>query len=156
MRPKYTNVWARSAKVGAEQAGSQSAALVQRVFWLMSWSFVVFSLLRFDVGRTRRASEILRPNLLNIELREALAHCLQNIFERWRFALDLLQLILIADNICAPGKAQQSVGGFLFQQDYGSVRTQELAPVSPTRSRLLWAVLPPLAVIATGSDHRAP
>ena len=54
---------------------------------------VVLSLLRFVVGWTCRASEVLRPNLLDIELRYALAHCFQNIFERWRFALDPSQRV---------------------------------------------------------------
>jgi len=54
----------------------------------MSWSFVVPSLCSFVVGRTRPAGEFLRLNLLDIELRYALAHCFQNIFERWRFVLN--------------------------------------------------------------------
>jgi len=54
----------------------------------MNWSFVFFSLLRFIVRWTCRASKVLRSNLLDVELRYALAHCFQNIFERWRFALD--------------------------------------------------------------------
>src|SRR5580704_16636416 len=58
----------------------------------MNWSFV-FSLLRFVVGRTRRASKVLRLNLLDIEFRYALAHCFQNIFERWRLALDPSQRV---------------------------------------------------------------
>src|SRR5271167_567363 len=95
MRLKYTSVRARSAKVGSGTEADHLLARAPRVFWLMSWSFVVFSLLllRFVVGRTRRASEILRLNLLDIELRYALAHCFQNIFERWRFALDPSQRI---------------------------------------------------------------
>src|ERR1017187_1111120 len=52
-------------------AAGQSLTLAPRVFWLMSWSFVVFSLLRFVVGWTRRASEVLRLNLLDVELRYA-------------------------------------------------------------------------------------
>jgi hypothetical protein len=48
-----------------------------------------------------------------------------------------LQLFLIAGNIRAQEKAQQSVEGLLSLQDYGPVRTQELAPVSPARLRLL-------------------
>src|SRR4051812_33795291 len=58
--------WARGP------AAHQSLARAPRVFWLMSWSFVVFSLLRFVVRRTRRASEVLRLDLIDIELRYAL------------------------------------------------------------------------------------
>src|SRR5262252_8693367 len=84
----------------------------------MSWSFVVFSLLRFIVGWTCRASEVLRPNLLDIELRDALAHCFQNIFERWRFALDPSQRVDASYNKRSQIRAHQSA---LFQLlDYGT------------------------------------
>src|SRR5215471_9955930 len=83
----------------------------------MSWSFAVFSLLRFFVGRTCRASEVLRPNLLDIELRYALAHCFENIFERWRFALDPSQRIDARYNKRSQIGTHQST---LFQLlDYG-------------------------------------
>src|SRR5215472_3253939 len=83
----------------------------------MSWSFVVFPLLRFVVGGTCRASKVLRPNLLDIELRYALAHCFQNIFERWRFALDPSQRIDARYNERSQIRTHQSA---LFQfLDYG-------------------------------------
>src|SRR5579864_1814061 len=83
----------------------------------MSSSFVAFSLLRFFVGRTCCASELLRLNLLNIELRYALAHCFQNIFERWRFALDPSQRVDARYNKRSQIWTHQSV---LFQLlDYG-------------------------------------
>src|ERR1700758_675890 len=59
----------------------------------MSWSFVVLSLLCVVVGWTCSAGEVLGPNFLDIELRYALAHCFQNIFERWRVALDPSQRV---------------------------------------------------------------
>ena len=79
---------------------------------------MIISLLRFVIGRTRRASEILRPYLLDIELRDALAHCFQNIFERWRFALDPSQRIDASYNKRSQIRAHQSA---LFQLlDYGT------------------------------------
>src|SRR5215467_15952689 len=75
------------------------------------------SLLRFIVGRTHRASEVLRLNLLDIELRYALAHCFQNIFERWRFALDPSQWVDARYNKRSQIRTHQSA---LFQfLDYG-------------------------------------
>jgi hypothetical protein len=68
-RLKYTNVWARSPKVGSGTGVGQSLAPAPRVFWLMSWSLKSFSLLRFVIEWTCRASEVLRLNLLDIELR---------------------------------------------------------------------------------------
>ncbi len=99
--------WSESAVIDASVTGAparpcvaigQSLARAPRVFWLMNWSFAVLSLLRFVVGRTCRASEVLRFDLLDIELRYALAHCFQNILERWRFALDPSQRIDARDH----------------------------------------------------------
>ena len=83
----------------------------------MNWSFVFF-LLRFVVGRTRCASEVLRLNLLDAELRHTLAHCFQNIFEKWRFVLDPSQRVDARYNKRSQIRAHQSA--FFQPLDDGS------------------------------------
>ena len=92
MRPKYTNVAHARRTWAREPAAGQSPAPAPHVFLRMKWSFVAFSPMAL-VGRARSASEILRLNLLDVELRYTLAHCLQNIFERRGVALDPSQRV---------------------------------------------------------------
>ena len=87
MRPRYINVRARSANVGSGTGGRSVADPGPACF--LADEMVIRGLLplRFVVGRTRRAGEVLRLSLLDIELRYAFAHCFQSIFERWRLPL---------------------------------------------------------------------
>src|SRR3954451_8978968 len=110
---------ARSAKVGSGTGGRSVANPGPACF--LADELVIrgtFSFLRFVVGRTCCASEVLRPNLLDIEVCYALAHCFQNIFERWRFALDPSQRVDPRYNKRSQIRAHQSP---LFQfLDYDS------------------------------------
>src|ERR1017187_2995857 len=106
---------------GAEPADWSNIGPKQRI--THQWSDTARGEKRFPVRdvltnhRTRRASEVLRLNLLDVELRYALAHCFQNIFERWRLALDPSQRVDARYNKRSQIRTHESA---LFQLlDYG-------------------------------------
>src|SRR4029077_4585659 len=84
MRPKYNNVRARSAKVGSGTGGWSLAGPGPACF-LLDEVIIRGLLLCFFVGRTCRAGEILRLDLLDVESRRPLSHRLEHLFEWRRF-----------------------------------------------------------------------
>jgi hypothetical protein len=68
MRPRYINVRARSENVGSGTGGRSVPDPGPACFLADELVIRVLLPLRFVVGRTRRAGEVLRLNLLDIEL----------------------------------------------------------------------------------------
>jgi hypothetical protein len=72
MRPKYTNVRARSANVGSGTRGWSPVGPGPACFLMDVVVIAVFSYVSSSGGRC--ADKILRPDLLDVDLRYTLAH----------------------------------------------------------------------------------